>query len=118
MRITLIFCLFMAFGISAHAQLSVSNSPTGAAVVITQPSAVSVTWSINGASAGSTVVSEEGLFVLNGETLGRVDTFLTTSAGAAGNGTSPTALTNAMQERSFISANFIPPQTAHQASPP
>lgn len=84
MRRILLFCASMALGIPAFAQLNVSNNPTGAAVVITQASAVSVTWIISGAAAGSSIVSEEGLFVLSGETLGRVDTFLTTSAGPGG----------------------------------
>lgn len=83
-KIAFLFFAWMALSLPALAQLKVSNNPVGAAVVITQPSAVAVTWSVSGTSAGSTVVSEEGLFVLNGETLGRVGTFLTTDAGAGG----------------------------------
>lgn len=78
-RLALILCVMTCAG-TALAQLRVSNIPTGAAVVITQSSAVAVTWSVAGTTPGTTVVSEEGLFVLNGETLGRVNTFLTTAA--------------------------------------
>ena len=67
------------------AQLSVVNNPTGAAVVITQPSAVLVTWSIqSGEPNPTTVVSDEGLFVLGSQVLGQVNVALTTSVTASG----------------------------------
>ncbi len=77
--------LFAIFASTAHAQLSVSNNPAGAAVVITQPSAVLITWSIQSSeSAPTTVVSEEGLFVLGSQVLGQVTTDLTTTVSAGG----------------------------------
>jgi|GEM_PF-5696712 len=70
---------------AAHAQLQVSNSPTGAAVVITQPSAVLVTWSVrSGEPNPTTIVSEEGLFVLGSTVLGQVNTSLTASVDSNG----------------------------------
>jgi hypothetical protein len=78
--------LLVAFSCgTAFAQLQVSNNPTGAAVVITQPSAVLVTWSVQSGEANpTTVVSDEGLFVLGSEVLGQVKTSLTASVSPNG----------------------------------
>src|SRR5262245_23628434 len=83
-RILLFLIVAFSCG-TAFAQLQVKNDPTGAAVVITQPSAVAVTWSIqSGESNPTTVVSSEGLFVLGSEVLGQVNTSLTASVGPNG----------------------------------
>ena len=80
-RLLFAVSFFIAFPV--FAQLQVSNNPTGAAVVITQPSAVLVTWSVRGPNnAAVNAVSEEGLFVLGDRVLGRVDTVLTASTGS------------------------------------
>ena len=80
------FILFtFCFVCAAFAELRVVNSPTGAAVVITQPSAVLVTWSIQSDEPNPTnVVSDEGLFVLGSQVIGQVTTDLTTTVQANG----------------------------------
>ena len=86
MKHLLAFALLLQ-GFTAFAQLVVESNPTGAAVVVTQSSAVFVTWNArSGAPDPTTVVSEEGLFVLGGEVLGQVPTFLMTTIPANGAG--------------------------------
>lgn len=71
----------------AFTDLKVNNTPTGAAVVITQPSAVFVTWTISSnESSPITAVSDEGLFVLGAQVLGRVETDLTVTIAPNGTG--------------------------------
>lgn len=85
MKRWLLFLLLLFSTLPVFAQLQVTNNPTGAAVVVTQPSAVLITWIVqSGATTDTTVVSEEGLFVLGNETLGRVETFLTTNVAPGG----------------------------------
>jgi hypothetical protein len=77
--------LLQFLALPALAQLRVSNSPTGAAVVLIQPSAVFVTWTVQSDSTTPfTAVSPEGLFVLGEQVLGRVDTSLTTTPATGG----------------------------------
>ena len=91
------------FALPVWAQLKVNNIPTGAAVVVTQPSAVFVTWNVQSASGDPvTAVSEEGLFVLGDQTLGRVTTFLTASVPVGGTGTATETL-------------LIPPDVSNRA---
>jgi hypothetical protein len=86
-RFLFFYLMLLLMGAPVWAQLVVTNSPTGAAVVLTQPSAVFVTWTVqSGDVTPTTAVSEEGLFVSGPETLGRVGTFLTTSVGTNGSG--------------------------------
>ncbi len=83
-RIFLVASLLYTFPL--FAQLSVVNVPTGAAVVLIQPSAVFISWNArSGAANPSTVISEEGLFVLDNQVLGRVGTPLTGSIAPNGN---------------------------------
>lgn len=96
-------CAVLVSAIPCVAQLKATNNPTGAAVVITQPSAVFVTWIVeSGAASPSTVTSPEGLFVLGDQVLGKVDTFLTTSVGPNGAGTATETL-------------LIPPDVSNRA---
>jgi hypothetical protein len=85
---TFLFAILLLFsGHRLFAELKVSNQPTGAAVVITQPSAVFVTWSIQSTeTAPVSVVSEEGLFLLGDQVLGRVGTLLNTTVAPNGTG--------------------------------
>jgi len=84
-KLFLIAGVLVMFPVLLFAQLTVSNNPTGAAVVVTQSSAVFVTWTVQSSNPQQdTVVSEEGLFVLGDRTLGRVSTFLTTSVTGSG----------------------------------
>ncbi len=85
MKRVVLSVILVLIAVNSFAQLKVNNTPTGAAVVITQPSAVLVTWSIqSGEPNPTTVVSPEGLFVLGSEVLGQVTTSLTASVGAGG----------------------------------
>lgn len=89
--------------VPCFAQLRASNNPTGAAVVVTQPSAVFVTWILeSGTSAPSTISSPEGLFVLGDQVLGQVTTSLTTNVAPNGTGTATETL-------------LIPPDVSNKA---
>ena len=103
LKISFSFWMLLLSSLTAFAQLSVVNVPTGAAVVVTQPSAVFVTWNLQAApNSASSAVSEEGLFVLGDRVLGRVSTFLTTPIGPGGNGSATETL-------------LIPPDISNQA---
>lgn len=102
-RICFGFCILLLSSLTAFAQLTVVNVPTGAAVVVTQPSAVFVTWNLQTApNTASSASSEEGLFVLGDRVLGRVGTFLTAPIGAGGTGSATETL-------------LIPPDISNQA---
>jgi hypothetical protein len=98
------FCFIALFyALPLFAQLRVVNVPSGAAVVVVQSSAVFISWNAqSGASSPTTVVSEEGLFVLGDQTLGRVETFLSATLPANGTG-------------SLTETLLIPPDIANQA---
>jgi len=87
-KLFLIAGVLVMFPVLLFAQLTVTNNPTGAAVVVTQSSAVFITWTVQSSNPQQdTVVSEEGLFVLGDRTLGRVSTFLTTAVTGSGSAT-------------------------------
>lgn len=99
----LVVIILLLIAAPCMAQLKASNNPTGAAVVVTQPSAVFVTWTVeSGASAPSTVTSPEGLFVLGDQVLGKVNTFLTTTVNPNGTGSATETL-------------LIPPDVSNKA---